>query len=55
MLRSLSLGQLDQLSLLSGVPRSTLIKLRYGQTPNPRLETVRQFMPHVTAARTAKE
>jgi hypothetical protein len=39
------------LSRLSGVPWTTLRKIRDGETPNPRLETVRQFLPHMAAVR----
>jgi len=46
-LAALSLDQLDRLAELSGVPLPTLSKIRYGQTLNPGIETVRRFMPHV--------
>ena len=49
-LEALSLRQVDHLSELSGVPVPTLHKIRYGQTPNPRIETVGKFMPFVRAA-----
>ena len=44
---ALSLTELDRLAGLSGVPLSTLTKIRYGQTANPGIETVRLFMPHL--------
>jgi len=46
---ALSLTELDRLAGLSGVPLSTLTKIRYGQTVNPGIETVRLFMPHLPA------
>lgn len=46
-LAALSLDQLDQLAELSGVPLPTLRKIRYGQTLNPGIETVRRFVPHI--------
>ena len=46
-LSALSLDQLDQLAKLSGVPLPTLSKIRYGQTLNPGIETVRQFAQHI--------
>ena len=49
-LGKLSMAQVHVLAGLSGVPWTTLRKIRDGETPNPRLETVRQFAPHVTAA-----
>jgi hypothetical protein len=46
-LAALSLDQLDRLAELSGVPLPTLSKIRYGQTLNPGIETVRRFVPHI--------
>lgn len=46
-LQSLSLAELSGLSVRSGVPFSTLVKIRNGHTPNPGLETVRKFYPHI--------
>lgn len=51
-LGSLSMAQVHELSRLSGVPWTTLRKIRDGETPNPRLETVRQFAPHVSSVGT---
>jgi hypothetical protein len=39
-------GDLQRLSRVSGVPFSTLWKVRIGETPNPRIGTVRAFWPH---------
>ena len=43
--------QLEKLSAASGVPLSTLGKIRRGETQNPGLETVRKFLPHLPAVR----
>lgn len=48
-------AQMKALAELSGVPFTTLWKVRSGETPNPRLETVRQFMPHIAAASLPKQ
>lgn len=50
-LERLTLGQIDRLGALSGVPAATIRKIRYGQTPNPGVETVRKFVPHIEAVR----
>ena len=42
--------QLQRLAELSGVPFGTLWKIRSGDTKDPRIETVRQIAPHVSAA-----
>lgn len=42
-LKSLRLAEVDALALASGVPSSTLVKIRNGITPNPGIETVRKF------------
>ncbi|MCB1891961.1 MAG: hypothetical protein KDF48_07075 [Rhodocyclaceae bacterium] len=39
--------QLDALATLSGVPVTTLVKIRNGQTADPRIDTVRAFWPFV--------
>lgn len=43
-------AQTLELSRISGVPFTTLWKIRTGETENPRLDTVRQFWPYVDAA-----
>lgn len=48
----LSYSQIGTLSRLSGVPLTTLWKVRVGNTLNPGIETVRRFMPYITAAAT---
>ena len=42
-LKSLKGVELEQLASKSGVPVSTLWKIRIGATPNPGIETVRKF------------
>lgn len=49
-LRPLNYQQLEDLARRSGVPFHTLRKIRDRETRNPRIETVRQFWPHVSAA-----
>ena len=49
-LQPLSRQQLIRLAGLSGVPFTTLQKIARGETADPRLDTVRSFMPHVAAA-----
>lgn len=46
-LRALRPAELVRLSDRSGVPHATLMKIRTGQTKNPGIETVLQFMPHL--------
>lgn len=43
-------AQMHELSKLSGVPFTTLWKVRAGDTANPGIETVRKFMPHLASA-----
>ena len=50
-LRSLTWKQLEKLAELSESPLPTLVKLRYGSTPNPGVETVRRFWPWLELAR----
>lgn len=47
----LTLRQIERLSGLSGVPATTIYKVRLGETANPGIETVRKFLPHIDAAR----
>ena len=44
---------IDALSSRSGVPTSTLWKIRNGHTPNPGLETVRKFFHLLPSTDTA--
>ena len=44
-------AQLHKLSRISGVPYTTLHKIRAGVTRNPGIMTVRQFLPFVDRAR----
>ncbi len=49
-LEPLSNQQLQRLADISGVPFTTLWKIRAAETTNPRLDTVVQFLPHIAAA-----
>lgn len=42
---------MQRLAKLSGVPFTTLWKIKDGTTKNPGVATVRQFLPHVSAAK----
>lgn len=44
-MREMSARQIQLLALLSGVPEHTLLKVRNGQTLNPRYKTVYAIMP----------
>lgn len=46
-LEALSHSQMLELARLSGVPFTTLWKVRSGETGNPGIETVRKWAPHV--------
>ena len=48
-LTRLSHAQMKALAASSGVPFTTLWKVRTGETKNPGVETVRQFWPHIPA------
>jgi predicted transcriptional regulator len=48
-LAPMSLAKLEELATRTGVPFTTLVKLRNGQTENPRLETVHAIWPALTA------
>jgi len=47
----LSRQQILRLSALSGVPFTTVQKVQRGETADPRLDTVRAFLPHLAAVR----
>lgn len=49
-LAHLTMKQIDRLAEISGVPPTTIYKIKRGETKNPGVETLRQFMPHVDAA-----
>ena len=53
-LKGLKGCELEQLAGDSGVPASTLWKIRVGATPNPGLETVRKFF-HLLPAELAQQ
>lgn len=46
-------GQLQRLSELSGVPFTTLWKIRSGETTNPRIDSASKFWPYIEAAQEA--
>ena len=47
-------AQIQRLAELSGVPFTTLWKIKAGPTENPGIETVRAFWPHIEAVEAAK-
>jgi predicted transcriptional regulator len=51
-LKGLKGFEIDALASVSGVPTSTLWKIRNGVTPNPGFETVRKFYPHLPTSDT---
>lgn len=46
-LRPFTLKRLHRLAEVSGVPMPTIYKIKRGETPNPGIETVRLFLPHI--------
>jgi hypothetical protein len=48
-LKLMTTAQLQQLAELSGVPFHTLLKIRGGETKNPRVDSVAKFWPHLGA------
>jgi transcriptional regulator with XRE-family HTH domain len=46
-------AQMQQMASCSGVPFTTLWKLRSGETADPRLETVRLLLPHLMTDKAA--
>jgi predicted transcriptional regulator len=54
-LKVLRLAEVDALSTASGVPSSTLMKIRNGVTPNPGIETVRKFFHLLPPTDTASQ
>lgn len=49
-LESLSHAGVQELARVSGVPMTTIWKIRDGTTANPGMETVRKFWLHIPAA-----
>lgn len=43
------MAQLEELAKRSGVPFTTLYKIKREETTNPGIETVRKFMAHAVA------
>jgi hypothetical protein len=52
-LESLSRQDLIKLSATSGVSFNTVLKIKRGETADPRIETVRQIWPFLPAERVA--
>ena len=50
-LDGMTMKQIDRLAELSGVPSTTIYKIKRGETQNPGVDTVRQFIPYIDAAR----
>jgi hypothetical protein len=50
LLAGFTLKQLETLAELSGVPFTTLYKIKNEDTKNPGIDTVHKFLPHVSAA-----
>lgn len=50
LLAPFNLKQLEALAALSGVPFTTLYKIKRADTENPGIDTVHKFLPHVAAA-----
>jgi len=46
-LSPLTMKQLERLEELSGVPATTIYKIKRGETENPGVETLRRFLPHI--------
>lgn len=46
-LEELNQADIQRLADRSNVPFTTLLKIKGGQTPNPRFNTVAQFAPHL--------
>lgn len=49
-LSPLTMKQLERLEELSGVPATTIYKIKRGETENPGIETLRRFLPHIAEA-----
>lgn len=54
-LAPLSMKQLEALERLSGVPATTIYKIKRGETGNPGIETIGKFMPFVPILLAATE
>lgn len=53
-LEGLSHAQMQRLAILSGVPFTTLWKIKAGPTTNPGIETVRKFVGLIDVVRTER-
>lgn len=52
-LQRLTLSDLNKLAAVSGVSVHTIYKIQRGETPNPGIETVAKFWPHLKTFREA--
>jgi hypothetical protein len=52
-LQPLTLKQIDALGSLSGVPWTTIYKIKRGETENPGIETVGKFLPFIEQVKAA--
>ena len=55
LLEPMNQAAIQSLAVRSGVPFTTLLKVRTGETANPRLETVRAIWPELIGAAGAPE
>lgn len=55
LLEPMNQAAIQNLAVRSGVPFTTLLKVRTGETANPRLETVRAIWPELIGAEGAPE
>jgi predicted transcriptional regulator len=54
-LEPLTLKQMEALAERSGVPFTTIYKIKRGETKNPGIETLRQFVKHIEQPRKPSE
>ena len=45
-IRGARFADLESLALVTGVPVATLVKIKYGQTKNPRVQTAMKLIEH---------
>lgn len=53
-LQAMPLAQMADLGKRVGVPFPTLMKIRYGQTANPQLDTARLIWPELSSTKETK-
>lgn len=49
-LSPLTFAQLERLASMSGVPLTTVYKIKTGETKNPGVDTVKKFAPFISQA-----